>query len=78
IKKEVSNAEYKEVKEFYSDIKNIKNETELEIENNKIEKIRVVETEEKKKLFRDPEVVPKHYTGAEVNRYIRKALKPYK
>ena len=48
IKKEVSNAEYKEVKEFYSDIKNIKNETELEIENNKIEKIRVVETEEKK------------------------------
>ncbi|MBM9453825.1 plasmid recombination protein, partial [Klebsiella pneumoniae] len=59
VKKEISNAKYKEVKEFYSDIKNIKNQTELEIENNKIEKIRVIETEEKKKIFRDPEVVPK-------------------
>jgi hypothetical protein len=79
VEKELTNAKYTEVKEFYSDIKNTKSNANLEIENNKpSSKILVKETEMKNKLFSNPVEVARHYTGAETNSAILKAVTPYR
>lgn len=75
--KELTQADYKQVKEFYSEIVNTEKNSKLEIENNPVKTRIVSETETKRSFFVEREVST-HFTGEEVNNHIRKAVEPYK
>ncbi|HBR4764302.1 TPA: plasmid recombination protein [Klebsiella pneumoniae] len=77
ISKDLTQADYKSVKEFYSDIVNTEKDSKLEIEQNSVKTRIVSETETKRSFFVEREV-PTHFTGAEVNSSIRKAVEPFR